>query len=113
MLILLRFLLLGKDEKPNDINEGIVKSDRLLAASHSLGFDRLRRDDDCGLVFDNCDRIIDLVRSEIPLHALWICPYGLVPKYFYESAGWSPVSRRQLPNSFDELVLHERLLHHP
>ena len=30
MLILLWFLLLGKDEKPNDINERIVKSDRLL-----------------------------------------------------------------------------------
>ena len=30
MLILLRFLFLGKEEKPNDINEGIVKSDRLL-----------------------------------------------------------------------------------
>jgi len=30
MLILLCFVLLGKDEKPNDINERIVKSDRLL-----------------------------------------------------------------------------------
>jgi len=30
MLILLRFLFLRKDEKPNDINECIVKSDRLL-----------------------------------------------------------------------------------
>ena len=30
MLILLRFLFPSKEEKPNDINEGIVKSDRLL-----------------------------------------------------------------------------------
>jgi TolB-like protein len=30
MLILLRFVFLGKDEKPNDINGCIVKSDRLL-----------------------------------------------------------------------------------
>ena len=34
MLILLRFVFLGKDEKPNDINGCIVKSDRLLAALH-------------------------------------------------------------------------------
>jgi hypothetical protein len=30
MLILLRFVFLEKDEKPNDINGRIVKSDRLL-----------------------------------------------------------------------------------
>ncbi len=30
MLILLRFLFIRKDEKPNDINEHGVKSDRLL-----------------------------------------------------------------------------------
>ena len=30
MLILLRFLFIRKDEKPNDINECVVKSDRLL-----------------------------------------------------------------------------------
>jgi len=33
MLILFRFVFLGKDAKTNDINEGIVKSDRLLVAS--------------------------------------------------------------------------------
>ena len=36
ILILLRFVFLGKDEKPNDINGCIVKSDRLL------GLDRVR-----------------------------------------------------------------------
>jgi hypothetical protein len=30
MLILLRFVVIGKDEKSNDINGCIVKSDRLL-----------------------------------------------------------------------------------
>ena len=32
MLILLRFFFIRKNEKPNDINEHGVKSDRLLAA---------------------------------------------------------------------------------
>ncbi len=30
MLKLLRFVFIGKDEKPNNINKCIVKSDRLL-----------------------------------------------------------------------------------
>jgi hypothetical protein len=43
MLILLRFVFLGKDEKPNDINGCIVKSDRLLEVRdfpHPAGFGR-------------------------------------------------------------------------